>query len=184
MAPTTQTFTLRSILEKDKLNGTNFVDWIRNLRIVLRAEKKEEILDTPLLEAPADTAPAVEKNAYKRACDANLEVSCLMLACMEPELQMQFENNHAAYDISIALNDMFQVEARKRFQVSKAFVECKLVEGVAVAPHVIKMVGYTHRLEKLGFLIGQELATDFILSSPPPSYGNFILKGPNMARGG
>ena len=30
-----------------------------------------------------------------------------MLACMEPELQMQFENNHAAYDISIALNDMF-----------------------------------------------------------------------------
>jgi len=25
---------------------------------------------------------------------------------------MQFENNHAAYDISIGLNDMFQVEAR------------------------------------------------------------------------
>jgi len=48
MAPTNQTFTLRSILEKDKLNGTNYVDWIRNLRIVLKAEKKEEILDTPL----------------------------------------------------------------------------------------------------------------------------------------
>jgi len=29
-------------------------------------------------------------------------------------------------------------------------------------------------LEKLGFLIGQELVTDFILSSLPPSYGNFI----------
>jgi len=36
------------------------------------------------------------------------------------------------------------------------------------------MVGYTQRLEKLGFPIGQELATDFILSSLPPSYGNFI----------
>jgi len=36
------------------------------------------------------------------------------------------------------------------------------------------MVGYTQRLEKLGFRIGQELATDFILSSLPPSYGNFI----------
>jgi len=108
MAPTNQTFTLRSILEKDKLNGTNYADWIRNLRIVLRAEKKEENLDTPLPKAPTDNAPAAEKNAYKRACDAILEVSCLMLACMEPELQMQFENNHAAYDISIALNDMFQ----------------------------------------------------------------------------
>jgi hypothetical protein len=39
MAPSTPTFTLRSILEKDKLNGTNYMDWIRNLRIVLRAEK-------------------------------------------------------------------------------------------------------------------------------------------------
>jgi len=94
---------------------------------------------------------------------------------MEPELQMQFENNHAAYDISIALNDMFQVEARiERFQVSKAFVDCKLAEGTTVGPHVIKMVGYTRRLEKLGFPIGQELATDFILSSLLPSYGNFI----------
>ena len=44
----TQSFSLRSVLEKDKLNGTNYVDWIRNLRIVLRAEKKEEVLDTPL----------------------------------------------------------------------------------------------------------------------------------------
>ena len=41
MAPTNQTFTLRSILEKDKLNGTNYVDWICNLRIVLRAEKRK-----------------------------------------------------------------------------------------------------------------------------------------------
>jgi len=36
------------------------------------------------------------------------------------------------------------------------------------------MVGYTQRLEKLGFPIGQELATDFILSSLRPNYGNFI----------
>ena len=77
--------------------------WIRNLRIILRAEKKEEILDTPLAEAHEDNASTAEKNAYKKACDADLEVSCLMLACMQPELQMQFKNNHAAYDISIAL---------------------------------------------------------------------------------
>jgi len=105
MVPTNQTFTLCSILEKDKLNGTSYADWICNRRIVLRAKKKEEILDTPLPEAPADNAPTAD--AYKRACDADLEVSCLMLACMEPKLQMQFENNHAVYDICVALNDMF-----------------------------------------------------------------------------
>ncbi|CAD6336306.1 unnamed protein product [Miscanthus lutarioriparius] len=162
MTPSNQPFTLRSILEKDKLNGTNYADWIRNLRIVLRAEKKEEILDTPLPEEPTDNAPAIEKNAYKRACDADLE--------------LQFDNNHAAHDMIVALNDMFQTQARtERFNVSKAFAVTKLAEGAAVGPHVIKMVGYTQRLEKLGFPIGPELATDFILASLPPSYGNFIV---------
>jgi hypothetical protein len=37
------------------------------------------------------------------------------------------------------------------------------------------MVGYVQRLEKLGFPLGKELSTDFILTSLPPSYGNFIL---------
>jgi len=120
MVPTNQTFTLCSILEKDKLNGrdsrhllytqflrkiyfTNYVDWIHNLRIVLRVERKGEILDIPFLEAPADNTSTIEKNAYRRACDADLGVSCLVLACMEQELQMQFKNNRAAYDISIVL---------------------------------------------------------------------------------
>jgi len=36
------------------------------------------------------------------------------------------------------------------------------------------MVAYNQRLEMLGFPIGQEWATDFILVSFPPSYENFI----------
>ena len=79
-------FALRSVLEKDKLNGTNYTDWVRNLRIVLRAERKEHVLDTPIPAVPAENATAAVKNAYKRASDDSLEVSCLMLATMEPEL--------------------------------------------------------------------------------------------------
>jgi hypothetical protein len=56
-----------------------------------------------------------------------------------------------------------------------AFLECKLAEGAAVGPHVIKMVGYNQRLEKPGFPIGQELVIDFIFASLSPSYGNFII---------
>ena len=83
-----QPFTLRSVLESNKLNETNYTDWIRNLRIVLRAANKEDVLDNPLPEEPAPNAPAAERNAYKRAVDNDREVSCLMLACMEHELQM------------------------------------------------------------------------------------------------
>jgi hypothetical protein len=126
-------------------------------------------------EDPSEDAIAAAKTAYKKAMDANLEVSCLMLACMEPELQVQFETNHEAHDMIVALKDMFQTQARtERFNVSNAFLECKLAEGATIGPHVIKMVGYSQRLEKLRFPIGQELATDFILASLPPSYGNFI----------
>jgi hypothetical protein len=52
---------------------------------------------------------------------------------------------------------MFTTQARtERFNVSKAFVECKLAEGVPIGPHVIKMVGFVQRLEKLGFPLGKE----------------------------
>jgi hypothetical protein len=118
-------FSLRTILEKDKLNGTNYTDSIHNLIIILKAEKKEEVLDTPLPEEPDDNATLAEKNAYKKTWDVDLEVGCLMLACMEPHLQMQFESVHV-HDMVLALNDMFATQARtERFNVSKAFVECK-----------------------------------------------------------
>ena len=88
MAARTNTFSLHSVLKKEKLNGNNYTDWIRNLRIVLRAKKKEVVLDTLLPDEPTENAPAAERAAYRRTCDANLEVSCLMLACMEPNIQM------------------------------------------------------------------------------------------------
>ena len=50
------TMSLRSILENDKLNGTNFLDWYRNLIIILRQERKEYILDQPILEEPTSSA--------------------------------------------------------------------------------------------------------------------------------
>ena len=93
-ARTNTTFSSRSVLVKEKLNKTNYTDWIRNPRIVLRAEKKNDVLNTPLSPKPADDATTAVKNAYKKACDNNLDFSSLVHACMKPELQMQFETNH------------------------------------------------------------------------------------------
>ena len=44
------TMSLRSVLEKDKLTGTNFLDWFRNLRIVLKQERKLYVLEWRMLE--------------------------------------------------------------------------------------------------------------------------------------
>ena len=83
---TTPTMSLRSILEKDKLNGTNFFDWYRNLRIVLRQERKEYILDQPIPKEPAANAPKAQKDAYNKHLNDSVDVTCLMLGCMESEL--------------------------------------------------------------------------------------------------
>ena len=55
---------IRSVLEKDKLVGRNYLDWYRNLRIVLRQEGKSHVLDTELVE-PGSEATAVEKAAFE-----------------------------------------------------------------------------------------------------------------------
>jgi hypothetical protein len=46
-ASNTSAFNLRSLLEKEKDNGANFMDWHHNLRIVLKQEKTEYALLEP-----------------------------------------------------------------------------------------------------------------------------------------
>src|SRR5215216_45120 len=92
-------FALKSILEKDKLNGTNFTTWYRNLRIILRHEKKEQVLENPLPEEPANNANATTRNAYQKLVDESNEISCLMLVGMKPDLQQHFEDVGAFYMI-------------------------------------------------------------------------------------
>ena len=113
MAPPAQpNFALKSILEKDKLNGTNFTTWYRNLRIVLKHDKKEHVLEDPLPEEPTNNADTTTKNAYQKLVDESTEISYLMLACMEPDLQQHFEDV-GAFDMVESLKSMFQVLARK-----------------------------------------------------------------------
>jgi hypothetical protein len=82
----TSAFNLRPFLEKEKLNGANFMDWYHNLRIVLRQEKTKYVL----LELYPEDLPAglsaTDHRAYKKQCDDMLNVSCLMLATMSPDL--------------------------------------------------------------------------------------------------
>ncbi|KAK8534681.1 hypothetical protein V6N12_057325 [Hibiscus sabdariffa] len=48
-------------------------------------------------------------------------------------------------------------------------------EGSPVGAHVIKMMGYIQTLDKLGFALQDELATDVILQSLMDSFKPFIL---------
>src|SRR6266498_1918583 len=158
-------FTLRYILEKEKRNETNFIDWIRNLRIVLKQERKDYILQNPIPLEPAANTPRAERGAYKKHSDDAVDATCLMLATMNSELQKQFENM-MAFDIVVQLKNLFQAQARVEwYEMTKALHECKIAEGALVSSHVISMIGYIENLERLGFPYNQDLAIDIILQT-------------------
>ncbi|GKE09644.1 hypothetical protein Tco_1413195 [Tanacetum coccineum] len=115
----------KSILEKEKLNGSNFLDWYRNLRIVLRNEQKLHHLEEASPEAPPATATAAVRNAYTRRVAEQQEVACLMLVSMTPEIQKNLEDR-PAFEILQELKTMFQQQAEQELlETVKAFHACK-----------------------------------------------------------
>ena len=145
------TMSLRSVFEKDKLTRTNFLDWFRNLRIVLKQERKLYVLDEPHPEEPAESASRADKNAYDKHHNDSLDVACLMLATMNSELQKELEHMEA-FDMIVKLKETFQQQARQeRYDTTKALHSCKMAEGAPVSAHVLKMKGYIEHLNRLGF---------------------------------
>ena len=99
-------FSLQSVLEKDKLNGTNFLDWHRNLGIVLMQEMKLYVLDEPIPEEPIANSPRAQRDTYIKHQNDSVDVKCLMLATMESELQKQMVYMEA-FTMIARLKEMF-----------------------------------------------------------------------------
>ena len=131
------------------MNGSNYIDWSRNLRIVLKQEKNLYVLDAPLPNEPARNATVVQRETYKtKKCNSN-DVTSLMLATMVPELQKQFMDQEA-YGIIVHLKEMFQEQARyESFVTTKALTFCRMTPGTPVSTHILKTKGYLDTLEKL-----------------------------------
>ena len=89
-----------AFLEKTKLkdDGSNYTDWVRNLRIILIATKKDYVLQALLGEAPALPAEQGVMNVWKTRADDYSLVQCGMLYSLEPGLQKRFEQ-HGAYEM-------------------------------------------------------------------------------------
>jgi hypothetical protein len=69
-------FNLRSVLDKVKLNETNFIDWYCNLRIVLRQEKIEYVLEEPYPDDLPDDADVADRLTYEKHTNYSINVSC------------------------------------------------------------------------------------------------------------
>ena len=123
MAHANVALNFNAFLEKTKLkdDGSNYTDWVRNLRIILIAARKEYVLDAPLGEAPIFPAEQDVMNAWQTHSDDYSLVQCGMLYSLESGLQKRFEQ-HGAYEMFQELKLIFQANSRiERYEVSNKF---------------------------------------------------------------
>ncbi|GJZ97167.1 retrotransposon protein, putative, ty1-copia subclass [Tanacetum coccineum] len=123
----------RGFFEKQKLTGPNFIDWYRQLRIVLSIEDKLNYLEQPLPPAPVApegqlVAPEITA-AHTAWIKGSKEIVGLMLMTMEPEIQRNLENLHA-YEMLQELKTLFAQQAEQELlQTTRDFHSCKQKEG-------------------------------------------------------
>ena len=113
-----------AFLEKTKLknDGSNYTDWVHNLRIILIAAQKNYVLEAPLGAKPAEGATPDVMNVWKSKADDYSIVQCAMLYGLEPGLQ-QCSERHGAYEMFQELKLIFQANAQiERYKVSNKYV--------------------------------------------------------------
>nr|GEY83406.1 zinc finger, CCHC-type [Tanacetum cinerariifolium]GEY90893.1 zinc finger, CCHC-type [Tanacetum cinerariifolium] len=139
--------------EREKLFGNNFNDWFRQLKLVLRVEKKMHVIEQPIPPAPAADFAENVLAEWNAVYDAHNEVACLMLESMTPKLHRQFKN-YSPYEMHQELRSMFEKQAGvERFDIIQTFHACKQEEGKSVSQYILKMKGYVEQLECFGYVL-------------------------------
>nr|GEX14724.1 retrovirus-related Pol polyprotein from transposon TNT 1-94 [Tanacetum cinerariifolium] len=126
----TNNLVFRGFFEKQKLNGPNFIDWYRQLKIVLSIEDKLYYLKQPIPSAPvAPEGRQVDPEileAHNAWIKGSKEIAGLMLMIMDLKIQQNLEPLHA--------HEMLKEQE----------------EGQSVSSYVLKMKGYINNLKRLG----------------------------------
>ena len=135
----------RTLLEKHTLNGHNYLEWRRNLKIVLRFEKLSHVLDEPYPEAPAEGATQAVMNRYERAHEAYESAYCIMLGSMDSEHQKQCENMNA-HEMNDHLQRLYEGHARnERFNVTRELFSLRMKESDSLETHGVRIIGLFKR---------------------------------------
>ncbi|KAL0405223.1 UNVERIFIED_CONTAM: hypothetical protein Slati_3836200 [Sesamum latifolium] len=110
-------------METNKFNGTNYNDWLRNLRIVLDFKNQSYVLDKPLPATLPQGSSPEERLTFEKWREDNRKVRSIILASMSNEIQ--------------------------KYAATKAFFGTKIAEGSSVQSHGVKMLSLVEKLEDL-----------------------------------
>ena len=99
---------LKIMLDQDQLSHDHFSEWYRNLRKVLKAKRKDYVLDDPVPAPPPPSASKYLKRNYREHYLDDLEVSYMMLGTMSPDLRVIYQELSSGYEIAQRLRELFK----------------------------------------------------------------------------
>ena len=161
---------LRDIMDTNRLTGLNFIDWLRNLKILLNSECIAYALEGEGLVEPASDASEDEVWEYQKWQEDSTTVQCYMLASMCNELQRQHEDMEPRAML-LHLMELFAQQSRTlRYEILKSLFRACMAESSSVQAHVLKTIEWIERLAVLRLEVPAEKSTDLILQSLPDSF--------------
>ncbi|GAV72652.1 UBN2_3 domain-containing protein [Cephalotus follicularis] len=101
------TNSLTVILEKNQLTGPNYVDWLRNVKIVLNSEDMDYVLEASMPALPAKDASTEDHAIYKKWVTDEKKVRSYLMASMSKALQVHHESMRDSREVLLHLHELY-----------------------------------------------------------------------------
>ncbi|GJT89030.1 hypothetical protein Tco_1070747 [Tanacetum coccineum] len=131
----------RSFFKKQKLTGPNFIDWYRQLQLILSTEDKEKYLEQPIPAAPVGVAPdqpipSAALTTYNEWVKNQKEIAVMILLTIDLEIQQNLAHLDAN-DMLIELKALYSKQAEHELlQIVREFHTCKQEEGQSIVASI------------------------------------------------
>ncbi|GAV80917.1 UBN2_3 domain-containing protein [Cephalotus follicularis] len=120
---------LAVILEKNQLTGPNYVDWLRNVKIVLNFEDIDYVLEAPMPAPPAEDASTEDHDIYRKWVTNEKKARSYLMASMSNALQVQHESMRDSREVLPYLHELYGENSRNaRFQLNAELYGTKMAE--------------------------------------------------------
>ena len=130
---------LRSILDDKILTGPNFLDWLKNLRTVLKEENFAYVITEPIPGSPiADALESIQRAYQKNSVDS-ARAGFFIHTSISPEFQKWYKTEDA-YSIVCHLREHYnEQEAFEGFKVTRLF-NSKMEVGMSPVQYCLPFV--------------------------------------------
>ena len=139
---------LAQILNHNKLNGENYIDWKRNIDIVLTAENLKWVFNKPFLDEPFECITDEETKKYDKWKRDDELSSCCILGSMENVLQQQHCSMVTTDDMMYNVADMFAEQGCQAHQEALwKIMNIRMKPGTPVRAYMMEVLAILNELE-------------------------------------